>query len=383
VRILVLSNLYPPAAVGGYERMCRDVVERFRGRGHKVDVLSSAFGQLRLYWDGEDVVWPGLLRGARLERANQRALRRALRSARPDVISVWGMGGLSLGLLSTVARSGLPVVYVVGDDWLVFGRWADCWTRAVDEGSRGARLLGRLLRLPVAPDAIGRTGRFCFVSEFTRRRAEEDGGVTLSDALVVPAGIDSGDFPTADPDSRPWRWKLLCVGRVEPRKGFATAIEALARLPADATLTIVGPGSRHRDELRHLASRLEVGERVAWTRVDRSELREHYRAADVLLFPSTEPEAFGLVPLEAMASATPVVATAAGGSAEYLADEENCLVVPPADPGAIEAALARLSSDSTLRRALVRGGLATAARFTVDRQADELERIHVAASERA
>jgi glycosyltransferase involved in cell wall biosynthesis len=363
--------------------MCRDVVERLRRRGHEVDVLSSAFGRLRLYWDGEDVVCPGLLRMARLERANQRALRRALRSARPDVVSVWGMGGLSLGLLSTIARSGLPVVYVVGDDWLVFGRWADCWTRASHEGSRRARLLARLLRLPVAPDAIGRTGRFCFVSEFTRRRAEEKGGVELGDAQVVPAGIDPADFPPADPDPRPWRWRLLCVGRVDPRKGFATAIEALPRVPAKTTLTIVGPGTRHREDLRRLAGRLGVGERVAWTQVDRSELREHYRAADVLLFPSTEPEGFGLVPLEAMACATPVVATALGGSGEYLVHEENCLVIPPADPEALSAALARLSDDQALRGRIVAGGLKTAAVFTVDRLADELECIHEAAAERA
>jgi glycogen(starch) synthase len=44
MRILVLTNLYPPAALGGYERMCRDVVERFRRRGHTVGVLTSTFG---------------------------------------------------------------------------------------------------------------------------------------------------------------------------------------------------------------------------------------------------------------------------------------------------------------------------------------------------
>ena len=38
MRILVLSNLYPPAAVGGYERMCHDVVERWRARGHDITV---------------------------------------------------------------------------------------------------------------------------------------------------------------------------------------------------------------------------------------------------------------------------------------------------------------------------------------------------------
>lgn len=383
MRILVLSNLYPPPAVGGYERMCRDVVERFRRHGHEVDVLSSADGRLAMYWDGHEVVCPPLLRRARLELANQRALRRALGSVRPDVVSVWGMGGLSLGLLTTIADRGLPVVYVVGDDWLVYGRWADCWTRSLDEGSKGARLLGRLLRLPAPPDAIGSTGAFCFVSEFTRRRADEVGGVAAADAVVVPAGVDLLDFPLPQPEERRWRGTLLCVGRVEPAKGFDTAIRALARMPADATLTIVGPGDSHREELERLAGDLGVGQRVSWTQLDRSELRERYRAADALLFTSTGPEAFGLVPLESMACATPVVATAAGGSAEYLVGGENCLVVRPGDPEAVEGALAKLSNDPALRRRIVAGGLETAAQFTVDRQASELERVHRAAVDRA
>jgi glycosyltransferase involved in cell wall biosynthesis len=383
VRILILSNFYPPRAIGGYERMCRDVAERFRERGHEVGVLSSAGEGVRLYWGSHEVVCPPLLRRAALERANQRALRRALRSLRPNVVSVWGMGCLSLGLLTTIAKRGLPVVYVVGDDWLVYGRWADCWTRSLDEGSTRARLLGRLLRIPAAPDAIGATGAFCFVSEFTRVRAEEMADVDVTDASIVSPGIDVSDFPLAQPGDRPWRGKLLCVGRVVPQKGFDAAIRVLAGLVVDTTLTIVGPGGPHRDELRRLAVELGVAERVFWTDIDRSELRDRYREADALLFPSTGAEAFGLVPLEAMACATPVVATAFGGSAEYLSDGENCLVVPPGNPEAIEVALARLKDDPALRRRIVEGGLNTAARFTVDRFADALERVHAVAEERA
>jgi hypothetical protein len=92
---------------------------------------------------------------------------------RRDVVSVRGMGALSLGLLAPVAAAGLPVVYVFGDGWPVYGRWADRWTRRLDAGSRPARFLARVLRLPGGPGGLGRTGAFCVVSEFTRRRAEQ------------------------------------------------------------------------------------------------------------------------------------------------------------------------------------------------------------------
>jgi D-inositol-3-phosphate glycosyltransferase len=121
---------------------------------------------------------------------------------------------------------------------------------------------------------------------------------------------------------------------------------------------------------------------VHWRNCDRSEMAAHYRAADALVFPSTGHEAFGLVPLEAMACGTPVVATGAGGSAEYLADGENSLLFAPSDPQAVANALSRLGAARDLRRRIVAGGLETAARLTVDRQADKLEAVHLAAARR-
>jgi glycogen(starch) synthase len=389
MRILVLSNLYPPAAVGGYERMCRDVVERWRARGHEVTVLTTTFGGteqpaeagvhrlLAFYWNGEEILCPPLLQQIRLERANQRALARTLRAARPDVVSVWGMGCLSLGLLSAIIDRGLPVTYVVGDDWLVYGRWADCWTRRLDSYSPRVRRLAHLLRLPGPPRALGAAGAFSFVSEFTRRRAEEVAGMEMPRAAVVPAGIDHTDFPLAAPRERPWRWRLLCVGRLERAKGFDTAIRALVQLPSETTLTIVGGGS-YRHELARLTRELGVADRVRWEQCDRSELAGHYRSADALIFPSTGNEAFGLVPLEAMAGGTPVVATGAGGSSEFLTHERNCVLVAPGSVEDVVAALQRLARDDALRRRLVSAGLETAAHFSVERQAAALEKVHAA-----
>jgi glycogen synthase len=391
MRILVLSNLYPPTAVGGYERMCRDVVERWRAGGHEITVLTTTFGgvaqlqepgvrrQLHLYWNGEEIVCPPLLQQIRIERANQRALARTLRAVRPEVVSVWGMGCLSLGLLSTIIDRRLPLVYVVGDDWLVYGRWADCWSRRLDDHAPRVRRLARLLRLPGAPDAVGASGAFRFVSEFTRRRAEEVAGMKMSRVAVVAGGIDHTDFPPAVPRYRSWRWRLLCVGRLERAKGFDAAIRALRELPSEAALTIVASVGSYRDELVRLTRQLGIAERVQWQeRCDRSELGPRYRSADVLIFPSTGTEAFGLVPLEAMACGTPVVATGAGGSAEFLAADENCVLVPPDSPTAIAGALRRLAEDAELRRRLVRAGVETAAQFSVERQAAALEEAHTA-----
>jgi glycosyltransferase involved in cell wall biosynthesis len=106
-----------------------------------------------------------------------------------------------------------------------------------------------------------------------------------------------------------------------------------------------------------------VTNRVSFERHPRTELPEIYAAADALLFPVRWEEPFGLVPLEAMACGTPVVATGRGGSGEYLRDSENCVLFD-ADSGArgLAQAVARLAEDPPLRERLAAAGRELAAR---------------------
>jgi glycosyltransferase involved in cell wall biosynthesis len=107
-----------------------------------------------------------------------------------------------------------------------------------------------------------------------------------------------------------------------------------------------------------------------------------YRSADVVLFPSEWNEPFGIVGLEAMACAVPVVATGTGGSGEYLAHESNCLLFEKGDPDALADAVRRLAGDAGLRRRLVAAGRATAVTYRAETTVRTLEARHVAAGER-
>ena len=96
----------------------------------------------------------------------------------------------------------------------------------------------------------------------------------------------------------------------------------------------------------------------------RAELPAVYDAHDATVFPVTWHEPWGLVPLEAMARGRPVVATARGGSAEYLRDGENCVLFEPGDAGSLASALRRVAGDGELRDRLRKQGLATASEHT-------------------
>jgi glycogen synthase len=391
VRILAVANRYPPWSVGGYEGLAASAVRALRSAGHRVRVLTTApdpsdlpasggdvdpdvARDLRWYWREHRFPALGPRATLALERDNARALSRHLTELRPDVVLWWAMGGMSLSLLEQVRRVGVPGVGVVGDDWIIYGPRVDAWTRWFSR-RRGAVLAPLAERVTGIPTevSLASSARWIFISEYLRVRALGERSA-MRDSTVAHPGVDPELFGPAQP--RPWSWRLLYCGRLDPRKGVATAIEALAELPAEARLTIDGEGdARFRSELVSLASRLEVQARVQFQHSPRERVAEVYAAADAVVFPVTWEEPWGLVPLEAMAIGRPVVASDAGGGvAEYLRAGENCLQFPPRDASALAAALRQLADRPELRKGLIARGRATAARFTDQQFNDALAR---------
>ncbi len=184
---------------------------------------------------------------------------------------------------------------------------------------------------------------------------------------LVPCGVNVKKFRPADRGKARTELGLLnrptvvYVGRLVPRKGVDTLIEAFSLLPhhLDARLVIVGgePGvgiSPEAARLSALAKRLGVLEKVTFTGSrPQEELRHYYGAADVAVtVPHYEP--FGMTPLEAMACATPVVGSRVGGIKTSVADGKTGFLVPPKDPNALAGGLLHLLSDEALRNRMGR-----------------------------
>ncbi|GAB7044172.1 MULTISPECIES: glycosyltransferase [Catenuloplanes] len=181
-------------------------------------------------------------------------------------------------------------------------------------------------------------------------------GVPRERMSLVPSGVDGElfrpDGPAAPRGERP---RILTVGRLVERKGYAELIRALAAVP-DAELVIAGgpPRDRLMDDprarrLQELARAAGVAGRVRLTgAIAPAEMPRWYRSADVLAAtPWYEP--FGLTPLEAMACGVPVVATAVGGLTDTVVDRVTGELVPPRDPAALAVALRRLLGDDVRR----------------------------------
>ncbi len=215
------------------------------------------------------------------------------------------------------------------------------------------------------------------ISERTRRKALA-AGVPMERTSLLAPGPDDARFTPAAPHE--WRGELLYSGRLHPDKGIEHLVRAMTELP-DMRLTIKGGGDpRHRSKLERIVEELGLGARIVFLGGGGfDQVPKLYAECDAVIFPSVWDEPWGLVPLEAMAVGRPVVASSVGGTREYLEHEGNALVVPPAEPAAIAAAVRRLADEPGLRARLLTGGAATAARYRyadfLDAMCDRIEAV--------
>ena len=143
---------------------------------------------------------------------------------------------------------------------------------------------------------------------------------------------------------------ILIVGRLSLEKDHATLVRAVAGVPGDPHLVIVGEGPE-RPRIEELVRSLQMQNRVTFTGQVAS-AEPYYGIADVSVL-SSRTEGSPNALLEAMAAGVPVVATPVGGIPEIVTDRESALLVPPSDPGRMKGALQELLTDAGFREGLV------------------------------
>lgn len=310
-----------------------------------------------------------------------------------------GLGGLEQAFIDyaeALTHRGHRVVAINDPDWprapeldalgverfevANFGEWDPFATRriksalehtgvaaAITIGRRASALVRRGIGSTGRPVQIGVTPNYSFkalvglphviaITEDIRRALVGAGQHTARISVIpnlirVPQGL-------ARPDRAPDHVPVIgAIGRFVPKKGFADFLDALARLEGRTFRAVLAGDGPEDDALRAQVQRLGLQQRVAmpgWI----GNVPAFLSGLDVLVVPSHH-EPFGIVVLEGMAHALPLVVSDAEGPREIVEDGIDALLVPKQDPPALAAALARLLDEPMLRERL-----ATAARQT-------------------
>ena len=360
--VLLSTNL----ARGGAESQVAQLAAALRRRGWEASVVSLLAPTAHteaLAAAGVPVFTAAMLPGRPDPRAWVR-LARILGALRPHVLH----GHMfHANLAARLARLVLPVPVVVST------------IHSIAESPRGsAPLRGRDRLYRVTGWLAGAT--VC-VSEAVAERHAAARAVSARRLRVIPNGVDTTLFrPDAArrADTRAalalgGEFAWLAVGRLMWKKDYPTMLDAMARQPG-GVLLIAGEGPLDA-ELRALAARLGARARFLGPREDIPALMN---ACDGLLLSSIV-EGLPMVLLEAAASGLPAVAAGVGGVREAVLDGRTGYVVPPGDPAALAAAMARQASLDAETRARMSAAAREHAsvRFDIATVAEQWERLYL------
>lgn len=353
-------------------------------RKHAVTVITTRLpdGPQRFEREGVEVL---ALAGARPERYSAAFFREAAttfagldQARRFDLVhsQSYAAAGLPAGL-------DRPLVVQLHGVWFSETEVEPMVLRALGPRDKASRLL----RWPLVYAEIRRMHRFArrarvvvVDSAFSRDElVRVNPSLGTRDVRIVHPGIDCERLRPVERAAAKRRLGLdgivlLCLGRLTAAKGPLVALQAFERLRTPGVrLLVAGAGGYRPTVVAYARERRLAG--VSFVDVTEAEKSLYLSAADLLVYPELTKPAFGLVAAEALACATPVVASRAGAIPEVVGDCGT--LVPPGDVEALAAAIdADLAQPDRLLEMGRRGRARVAARFGVERMLDGLEAIY-------
>ncbi len=402
MKILFLTNYYPPHDLGGCEQLCSEIAELMAARGHEIQVLTSRHGVTSQMPTESDVIrtlhletpvdyyrpMDLFLQRPRQQRENRDLLERAIDDFEPDVVYVWGMWNLSRQLAYWAERrmSG-RVAYTVAGYWFLPPDAHEAYWQLPARRWLSERLKGAIR--PIALRKLEREKQahplqmehVACVSHYVQEKMASAGALPRG-ARVIYNGIDPQPYlNTTRRDRVDGELKLLYFGGILYDKGVHTAVEALGRLHAEGRdegmrLTILGGGHpAYLARLRRLVVELGLVSRVEFhERIPRSEIPAFLGGFDAFLFTSIWEEPIARTVMEAMAAGLVVIGTAVGGQREMLDDGVNALVFAPEDAKGLAEKITQIQHAPERLASLAEAGRRTVMeRFTLERMADDVE----------
>ena len=346
--VQVLPFFYPHA--GGVESHVRGLVREFTREGHEVTVVTSRYS--RHLPAEEEVEGYRIIRsrclGVTLDTPLDFGTGRVLRGLSPDVFHLHYPPPLTSYFATRVlARRKAPV----------------CLTYHCDLYLPGAagRLLAGLYQTVFLPPTLDRSRR---IVVHTRSYGVTSAPLRGRELTVIPSAVDLDRFRPGLDSSRvradlriEGKRVLVFTGRLVPHKGVDVILQALALLPKDVVLVVIGAGPRL-PSLVGLARRLGVEDRVRFCPAVSDEDLPYFLAlGDVFVFPSQNRlEGFGLVVAEAMAAGLPVVVADMPGVREVIEPGKEGLLAEPLIATDLADKVRILLDDPALARRMGRAG---------------------------
>lgn len=386
MRILEVTDCYPPPLVGGRDLAVQMLSHELAARGHEVEVVTLAGPDGPRIEDDAGIPvhrvsgWSRVLQAVYADPRKPwhptlpdpglvDAVRRLLRDFRPDVVHAHSWFLYSLLPLLPSKRTKLVVwlhdqSFICSKTTYVY-RGAECSGPAylkcvgcASEQYGGVRSLALTTGISIMKPWRRRVSRYVANSQATARASARLVAPSAAIEVIPPfvpdeAFDDSGPRPSFVPADGDY---AMFAGSLAPHKGLDVLLEAWTGL--QPTMPLVLAGIRHPNTPKTIPKGVVVAENVAHADVLRA-----WRHSLFAVVPSVWPEPFGLVALEAMAAGRPVIASDVGGLSELVVHGETGLLVPGGDAGMLRDSMKRLAESTDLRDRMGVAGRERAAAF--------------------
>jgi glycosyltransferase involved in cell wall biosynthesis len=368
VKVLIVSGIWPPD-VGGPASHAPDVARFLAGRGHEVEVVTTADAkpaaeEFAVHWVSRSLpVGVRHVRGGALVRS---------RARRADVVYTTGMFGRSS--TGALAARRPYVVKLTADPAFERSRRRGLVGGDVDEfQAGGGGAMGFALRQ--ARNFELRRAAYVFCPSAYLRKLVLSWGLPPERVSVLPNPVplvtEVGDRDELRRGFGLNGATLAFAGRLTAQKSLTRALDAVAS--ADGVQLVVAGEGPDRPALELHAAELGISDRITFLGAQpRQRIVELFRAADASILSSSW-ENFPHTVVEALAVGTPVLAMEAGGVGEVVRDGENGLLVPAGDASALAEAVRRYFADDALRERLRAAAASSVAAYAPERVFGELE----------
>jgi glycosyltransferase involved in cell wall biosynthesis len=371
MRILLLSNLFPPEFVGGYELIALSLATHLALAGHEVVVATSPL--INHHQDLPDqpyriercLKYVGLsyenteeeqrvVRGSFIDMDNIAALQTLISAFAPDRVLLGNVAGLgSYGIVVLVHALGYQPVHYMADN--IF---SDC-EKVPDAHASFRRLFN-------ADEALANLDVLA-VSSRILEETQASAGQTLGRVLFMPGWMEMSPEQTLSPGSEGF---LRCVfsSRIAPHKGTLVLLDAVEILhnQGETGFFVDLYGGGQVPEFLQRAHAMGIGQYFRYHgALSRDEMQRDFARYDTLLFPTWEREPLGLVPFEAAAQGCIPIMTAAAGAAEWLIDNADCIKIER-DSNGLAGAMQRLMYMPFQEREAMRRRVRTRIRSSFD-----------------
>ncbi|MBW4470906.1 MAG: glycosyltransferase family 4 protein [Stenomitos rutilans HA7619-LM2] len=372
LKILVLTNLYPPQVIGGYERAIADFASLLKQRGHHVVVLTSdapeiatncpepAFNPI-VYrhlmlggtWGEQGAEWLPTDRLASIQARNLKAVQQIVQQFQPDLCLAGNITFFGIAVLRSFLTNDIPVAHYV----------MNAHPGYVVEESPSDRL-----------------HRYITCSDWVRQHMHQL-GYPVGTAQVVYPGAAVEQFYQATLPPRDCL-RIAYASLVMPYKGADTLVEALCLLHASGvkfTATIAG-GTFLPEFVQALQQLIETEGMQAFVHLpgvlSRQALSQLYKDCNILAFPSRFEEPFGISQIEAMAAGLTLVTSGTGGASEIVEHGQDGLIFEAENPFDLAECLSSLSAQPELWQRLSQAGQKKAmSQFSQTQAVEQLESV--------